>query len=89
MWSLCVSCGAWAALSLWEGWQFTRNATFLEQEAYPVLKGAAEFFLGHMVQARHSCGGWVGGWIGGRKSEGQDPRERSWREGRADGQIDG
>ena len=32
MWSLCASCGAWAALQLYERFEFTREAAHLEEE---------------------------------------------------------
>ena len=36
--------GAWLSTQLWEHWLFTRDRTFLAR-SYPVMKGAAEFFL--------------------------------------------
>ena len=36
--------GAWLSTQLWEHWLFTRDRAFLVR-AYPVMKGAAEFFL--------------------------------------------
>ena len=42
-WSLCAVCGAWAALSLWEAFEYTREAATL-REAYPLLRDAAAFF---------------------------------------------
>ena len=33
-WSLCPSCGAWAALHMWEAWLFGRDARFLREDAY-------------------------------------------------------
>ena len=36
--------GAWLTTQLWEHWLFTRDREFLAR-AYPVMKGAAEFFL--------------------------------------------
>ena len=35
--------GGWLATHLWEHWLYSRDRAFLER-AYPVLKGAAEFF---------------------------------------------
>ena len=43
MWSLCTSCGGWAALQLWQRFEFSRHAAHL-REAWPVLRGAALFF---------------------------------------------
>ena len=36
--------GAWLSTHLWEHWLFTHDRAFLAR-AYPVMKGAAEFFL--------------------------------------------
>ena len=36
--------GAWLSTQLWDHWRFTRDRAFLAR-AYPVMKGAAEFFL--------------------------------------------
>ena len=45
--------GAWLSTHLWEHYLFTGDQGFL-QEAYPVLKGAAEFFLDTLVpESRH------------------------------------
>lgn len=41
--------GAWSATHLWEHYLFTQDKIFLEQKAYPLMKGAAEFFLGFLV----------------------------------------
>ncbi len=47
-WGLHVVGGAWVATHLWEHYQFTGNRGFLAHRAYPVLKGAAEFFLDYL-----------------------------------------
>ena len=36
--------GAWLSAQLWDHWLFTRDRAFLAR-AYPVMRGAAEFFL--------------------------------------------
>lgn len=41
--------GAWLSTHLWQHYLFTRDTAFL-QEYYPVLKGAAEFCLGWMIE---------------------------------------
>ena len=41
--------GAWLTTQLWEHWLFTRDRAFLAR-AYPVMKGAAEFFLDVLVE---------------------------------------
>ncbi len=47
-WGLDVTGGAWIATHLWEHYQFTGDRKFLQTRAYPVLKGAAEFFLDYL-----------------------------------------
>ena len=47
-WGLHVVGGAWIASHLWEHYQFTGDREFLAQHAYPVLKGAAQFFLDYL-----------------------------------------
>ena len=47
-WGLHVVGGAWIATHLWEHYLFTGDREFLAQRAYPVLKGAAEFFLDYL-----------------------------------------
>lgn len=41
--------GAWISTHLWEHYQFTLDKGFLRQ-AYPILKGAADFCLGWMIE---------------------------------------
>lgn len=44
------SCGgAWLCRSLWEHWAFSRDADFLSR-AWPILRGAAEFFLDSLAR---------------------------------------
>ena len=40
--------GAWMAMTLWRHYQFTQDKEFLEQKAYPILKGAAAFLMDYM-----------------------------------------
>lgn len=42
--------GAWMAMTLWRHYEFTQDKAFLEERAYPVLKGAAEFMLDYIVE---------------------------------------
>ena len=49
IWSDCISCGAWAALALWEDYCFTGNMTTLITELLPSFHGIAEFFMDHMT----------------------------------------
>lgn len=48
-WAFTPTCGAWLTTSLWEHYLFTRDRKFLK-EYYPVLKGAAEFFVDFLVE---------------------------------------
>ena len=49
-WGLHVAGGAWIATHLWEHYLFSRDKAFLSQQAYPVLKGAAQFFLAYLYE---------------------------------------
>jgi alpha-L-fucosidase 2 len=46
--------GAWLATHLWEHYLFTGDREFLRQTAYPLMKGAAQFFVDTMFMDRHS-----------------------------------
>ena len=41
---------AWLAQHFWEHYAFTRDRAFLERQAYPVMKGAAEFLLDYLIE---------------------------------------
>ena len=41
--------GAWLALHLWEHYLYGRDKTFLRETAYPLMKGAATFFMDTLV----------------------------------------
>jgi alpha-L-fucosidase 2 len=43
--------GGWFSSHLWEHWLFTGDRTFLAQRAYPLMKGAAEFYADWLVDA--------------------------------------
>lgn len=49
--------GAWLCHHLWEHYQFTGDKNFLAQRAYPLLKGAARFFMGYLVKDAKT--GWL------------------------------
>ena len=49
-WGLFPTAGAWMASHLWEHYRFTQDKVFLKEEAYPILKKSAEFFLDYMVE---------------------------------------
>jgi len=59
-WGIFPTGGVWIALHLWEHYAFTGDRAFLAQTAYPVLKEAAEFFLGYLNEDART--GWL---IGG------------------------
>nr|MDO8109089.1 glycoside hydrolase family 95 protein [Candidatus Sigynarchaeota archaeon] len=40
--------GAWLSLHLWEHYLFSQDLDFLAKRAYPVMKGAAEFFIDYL-----------------------------------------
>ncbi|MCQ2182516.1 MAG: glycoside hydrolase N-terminal domain-containing protein [Bacteroidales bacterium] len=46
-WGIFPAGGAWLATHLWEHYLFTEDKEFLK-EYYPVMKGAADFFLDYM-----------------------------------------
>lgn len=48
-WGATNTGGAWLALDLWDRYLFNRDTTFL-REAYPVMSGAADFFLANLVE---------------------------------------
>jgi len=41
--------GAWMVMNLWDHYQFTQDREFLEQELYPMLKGASEFIMDALI----------------------------------------
>src|ERR1035441_8582732 len=41
----------WFSSHLWEHWLFTGDRTYLADEAYPLMKGAAEFYADWLVDA--------------------------------------
>jgi alpha-L-fucosidase 2 len=48
-WGIWPSGGAWLCFQLWEHYRFSGDRTYLA-DVYPVLKGAAEFFLDALVE---------------------------------------
>src|SRR5271157_1360689 len=51
--------GAWLCTHLWEHFLFTRDENFLRDVAYPLMRGAAEFFLDYLVMGPN--GTWLCG----------------------------
>lgn len=52
-----VTGGAWLCQHLWEHYQFTGDKAFLADRAYPLMKGAATFFVDFLV--RDPKTGWL------------------------------
>ena len=48
-WSAWPMAGAWLSTHLWEHYLFTGDKKFLQQQAYPLMKGAAQFMLHWLV----------------------------------------
>jgi len=42
--------GGWLCEHLWEHYQFTQDRAFLRDTAYPLMKGAAEFYDSWLVE---------------------------------------
>ncbi|MEQ8472886.1 MAG: glycoside hydrolase N-terminal domain-containing protein [Marinoscillum sp.] len=49
-----VTGGAWLCHHLWEHFEYTRDTVFLKERAYPLMKGAAEFFVDYLVEDPNS-----------------------------------
>lgn len=49
-WSAWPMAGAWLSTHLWEHFLFTGDKKFLREEAYPLMKGAAEFMLQWLIE---------------------------------------
>lgn len=49
--------GVWLSTHLWEHYLFTQDKSYLEQEAYPLMKGAVDFCLDWMVKDKN--GNWM------------------------------
>ena len=48
-WAVWPMSGPWLCQHLWQHYEFTGNTTWLRKEAYPLMRGAAEFFLDFLV----------------------------------------
>lgn len=48
-WGQWQTGGAWLAVQLFDSWRFSRDRAYLEK-LYPILKGAAQFFLETLVE---------------------------------------
>mmetsp|Transcript_21049 Transcript_21049/g.30404 ORF Transcript_21049/g.30404 Transcript_21049/m.30404 type:complete len:1233 (+) Transcript_21049:106-3804(+) len=49
-WALCVTCGAWLALHLWEHLIYTYNTEFLHSTFLPVYRSLLIFYLDYMFE---------------------------------------
>src|SRR5262249_1340069 len=49
--------GAWLCQHLWWHYQYTGDGSFLANTAYPLMKGAAQFFQGYLIP--HKTYGWL------------------------------
>ncbi len=49
MWSCWNMGGAWLVNTLWERFLFTQDKEYLRSTAYPLMKGAADFCLGWLI----------------------------------------
>ncbi|WP_342648367.1 glycoside hydrolase N-terminal domain-containing protein [Mucilaginibacter sp. CSA2-8R] len=45
-----VTGAAWLSQQLWEHYEFSQDKTFLKSRAYPIMKGAAEFFNSFLIK---------------------------------------
>jgi alpha-L-fucosidase 2 len=45
--------GAWLSIHLWQHYLFTGDEEFLRQQAWPLMKGAAQFLLAWLVEDRN------------------------------------
>ena len=56
-WGLWPTGGAWLCLHLWDHYDYNRDRSYLA-DVYPLMRGAAEFFLDTLVEDRKH-GAWV------------------------------
>jgi alpha-L-fucosidase 2 len=55
-WSAWPMAGPWLCQHLWEHYLYTGDRAFLEQKAWPLMKGSAEFLLNWLVEDKN---GWL------------------------------
>ncbi|MBN1509803.1 MAG: glycoside hydrolase family 95 protein [Sedimentisphaerales bacterium] len=51
--------GAWLCQHLWWHYLYTGDKTFLARRAYPLMKGAAEFFVAYLIEDPRSDKHWL------------------------------
>lgn len=57
MWACWNMGGAWLVQTLWERYLFTQDKQYLKTVAYPLMKGAADFCLGWLIDNPKHPGG--------------------------------
>jgi alpha-L-fucosidase 2 len=50
VWAIWPMGGLWLCSHLWEHWQFSRDSVFLKEKAWPIMREAARFALGWLVE---------------------------------------
>ncbi|HSD06866.1 glycoside hydrolase family 95 protein, partial [Flavobacterium sp.] len=53
MWACWPMAGAWLSTHIWEHYIFTQDEKYLKEEGYPLMKGAAEFCMGWLVEDKN------------------------------------
>nr|WP_299174939.1 glycoside hydrolase family 95 protein [uncultured Allomuricauda sp.] len=53
-WGSWIHGGGWCAQHYWEHYQFTKDAVFLKERAYPVLKDLSSFYLDWLIWDKRS-----------------------------------
>lgn len=51
-WAKTRPANAWYSMHLWQHYAFTLDKAYLRKTAYPVMKGACDFWLGRLVQSK-------------------------------------
>ncbi len=51
VWGITPMNGPWMTFPVYEHFLFTQDTSFLRKEAYPIMKGSAEFVLGFLVES--------------------------------------
>jgi alpha-L-fucosidase 2 len=51
--------GAWLCQHLWEHYVYSGNVDFLRETAYPLMKGASEFFVDYLIEDPREGRGWL------------------------------
>lgn len=54
VWGLWPVGGAWCTRHLWEHYLYTMDEEFLRQRAYPIMRGASQFFLNYLAADPHT-----------------------------------